>query len=97
MRHRNKINALSRASDHRKALIHNLMKDLFEHGSIMTTLPKAKAVRPYVKRLSRKEKAARWPPEDTCTHSSRIRNSATKSSMRFPNCICIARGGTHGY
>jgi large subunit ribosomal protein L17 len=33
------------------------MKDLFEHGSIMTTLPKAKAVRPYVEKAITKGKS----------------------------------------
>ncbi|HNR63964.1 MAG: 50S ribosomal protein L17 [Thermotogaceae bacterium] len=57
MRHRNKINALSRPSDHRKALINNLIKDLIEHGSIVTTLPKAKAVRPYIEKAITKGKS----------------------------------------
>jgi large subunit ribosomal protein L17 len=57
MRHRNNVNNLSRASDHRKALIHNLMKELIIHGSIVTTLPKAKAVRPYIEKLVTKGKS----------------------------------------
>lgn len=56
MRHRNKINHLSRPSDHRKALMINLMKVLIDHGSIVTTLPKAKAVRPYMEKIITKGK-----------------------------------------
>lgn len=56
MRHRNKLNRLSRASDHRKALIKNLMRDFFEHESIVTTLPKAKAVRPFIEKVITKGK-----------------------------------------
>ncbi|HPE41011.1 MAG TPA: 50S ribosomal protein L17 [Bacteroidales bacterium] len=57
MKHRNKLKKLSRPSDHRKALIKNLMRSLFEHGSIVTTLPKAKAVRPFVEKVITKGKS----------------------------------------
>src|SRR6056297_2107762 len=56
MKHRKKLKRLSRPSDHRKALIKNLMRSLFEHGSIVTTLPKAKAVKPFVEKVITKGK-----------------------------------------
>jgi large subunit ribosomal protein L17 len=56
MRHRNAQKKLGRASDHRRALMKNLAKDLFEHGTIVTTVDKAKAVRPYVEKLITKGK-----------------------------------------
>lgn len=42
---------LNRTSAHRKALLRNLAIELIEHGSIKTTLTKAKEVRPFVEKL----------------------------------------------
>ncbi len=42
---------LNRTSEHRTAMLRNLAAGLFEHGSIETTLPKAKAVQPFVEKL----------------------------------------------
>lgn len=51
MRHLNQYRKLSRTSEHRRALRRNLAQSLFEHGEIVTTLTKAKDVRPFVERL----------------------------------------------
>lgn len=51
MRHRVAGKQLCLESDHRRALLRNLAAGLFEHGEIVTTLPKARAVQPYVERL----------------------------------------------
>ncbi len=51
MRHRVAGKQLCLESDHRKAMLRNLAAGLFEHGEIVTTLTKAKAVKPYVERL----------------------------------------------
>ncbi|WP_129409956.1 50S ribosomal protein L17 [Marinitoga lauensis] len=51
MRHRVKINKLSRYASHRNALLKNLAREVFEHGSIITTTAKAKAVRPLVEKI----------------------------------------------
>ena len=51
MRHRIFGKQLSIESEHRKALLRNLAAGLFEHGQIETTLPRAKAVQPYVEKL----------------------------------------------
>ena len=42
---------LNRTSSHRKALLRNLTISLVEHGTIKTTLAKAKEVRPFVEKL----------------------------------------------
>ncbi len=42
---------LNRTSAHRKSLLANLANALFEHGRIQTTLPKAKALRPFAEKL----------------------------------------------
>ncbi len=48
-----KINAkkLNRSSSHRMALLRNLSAQLITHERITTTLPKAKALRPFVEKL----------------------------------------------
>src|SRR5271155_6137614 len=51
MRHRKSGFKLNRNATHRLALYRNLMKSLIQHERIITTLPKAKAVRPFVERL----------------------------------------------
>lgn len=65
MRHGDKSNNLGRSASHRKALLSNLACQLFQHKKIVTTLAKAKALRPYVEPLITKSK-------DNTTHQRRI-------------------------
>ena len=51
MRHRNAHRKLSRNTSHRRALLRNMVTDLLEHGRLMTTLPKAKEVRPLAEKM----------------------------------------------
>ena len=51
MRHRNAGRTLGRNTTHRLAMFRNLTRALLEHGRIITTVAKAKEVRPYVERL----------------------------------------------
>ena len=51
MRHGISQRKLSRKSGHRKALFRNMSAALIKHEQIMTTLPKAKELRPYVEKL----------------------------------------------
>lgn len=51
MRHRINGKQLCRDSEHRKAMLRNLAAGLFEHGEIKTTMPKAKAVQPFVEKI----------------------------------------------
>jgi large subunit ribosomal protein L17 len=51
MRHRNEGRKLSRNTSHRRALLRNLVTSLLEHGRLVTTLPKAKEVRPLAERM----------------------------------------------
>ena len=56
MRHRVVGKRLGRDAAHRKALLRNLSDSLITHGSVTTTLAKAKYVRPYVEKLVTKAK-----------------------------------------
>src|SRR5581483_9721858 len=51
MRHRNANRKLSRNTSHRRAMLRNLVTDFLDHGRLMTTLPKAKEVRPLAERM----------------------------------------------
>lgn len=51
MRHRNQHRKLGRTSEHRAALLSNMANALVKHEQIVTTLPKAKELRPYVEKL----------------------------------------------
>ena len=51
MRHGNAGRKLNRTQSHRKALFANLVASLVEHEQIVTTLPKAKDLRPIVEKL----------------------------------------------
>ncbi len=55
-RHGYKGRKLGRKRDQRKALLRNLAKQLIEHGSIETTLPKAKELLPLTEKLITKAK-----------------------------------------
>ena len=51
MRHRAKNRQLSRTSEHRKSLLSNMATSLFQHGAIVTTVAKAKELRPVAEHL----------------------------------------------
>ncbi|MEG9862398.1 MAG: 50S ribosomal protein L17 [Parvularculales bacterium] len=51
MRHRHAGRKLNRTSSHRKAMLANMAVALIRHEQIITTLPKAKTLRPYVEKL----------------------------------------------
>ena len=65
MRHRKKINHLSRKTPHRKAMLANMASSLILHKRITTTTAKAKALRIFVEPVITRSK------EDS-THSRRI-------------------------
>ncbi len=51
MRHRKSGRKLNRTPSHRKAMFANMAASLIEHEQIVTTLPKAKEIRPIVEKL----------------------------------------------
>ncbi|GLU25208.1 50S ribosomal protein L17 [Brucella sp. NBRC 12950] len=51
MRHGNGQRKLNRTASHRKAMFANMAASLIEHEQIVTTLPKAKEIRPIVEKL----------------------------------------------
>ncbi|MEI8389140.1 MAG: 50S ribosomal protein L17 [bacterium] len=51
MRHQCKRHTLSKPADQRKALLRTLATSLFAYGEIQTTMPRAKALRPYAEKV----------------------------------------------
>ena len=51
MRHQNRRGKLGRKSQHRMAMLRNMATSLFDKERIMTTLPKAKALRPFAEKI----------------------------------------------
>ena len=51
MRHKIAHRKLNRTASHRKAMFANMSSSLVEHEQIVTTLPKAKELRPFVEKL----------------------------------------------
>jgi len=51
MRHGKSGRKLNRTSSHRKAMLGNMAAALIKHEQIITTLPKAKELRPFVEKL----------------------------------------------
>ena len=51
MRHKFGYKKLNRTSEHRKALIKNMLNSLIKHEQITTTLPKAKVLKPQVDKM----------------------------------------------
>jgi large subunit ribosomal protein L17 len=51
MRHLNSGRKLSRNTSHRRALLRNLVTSFLEHGRLVTTLPKAKEIRPLAEKM----------------------------------------------
>ncbi len=51
MRHAKRGRKLNRTASHKKAMLNNMATSLFEHGSVRTTIPKAKELRGVTERL----------------------------------------------
>jgi len=74
MRHRRKINHLSRKTAHRKAMLANMASSLILHKRIKTTVAKAKALRVYVEPLITKSKLSvtTKKSKEEATHLRRV-------------------------
>jgi len=60
MRHRKKVDLLSKPSDQRKALLKSLATEVIKHGKIVTTEARAKAVSKLVQKLHSRRIASNY-------------------------------------
>ena len=63
MRHKISGRKLQRKTGHRNAMFRNMAAALIKHEQIMTTLPKAKEMRPYIEKLITLAKRGRLQDE----------------------------------
>ena len=61
MRHGHGLRKLNRTSEHRLAMLRNMMNSLLTHEAIKTTVPKAKELRRVVEPMITLAKEPRWP------------------------------------
>jgi len=88
MRHRVAHRKLGRKTEHRLALLRNLCTSLITHERLITTLPKAKELRPFAERaitLGKRALAAEAP--ETALHNRRIASAYfhTGNANRVPD------------
>jgi len=81
MRHRKRRDKLKVSPSHLRAMRRNLVASLFEHGSVKTTVAKAKAFRPFAEKLitlARKGNLAKGQgdPEGRAAHLHAVRRAA---------------------
>jgi large subunit ribosomal protein L17 len=74
MRHRVAGRKLNADTQHRLALRRNLARALFQHGRVVTTEAKAKAIRPYVEKLvTRARRAAALKDAEPSAYVHQVR------------------------
>ena len=78
MRHGHGLRKLNRTSEHRLAMLRNMMNSLIEHEVIKTTLPKAKELRRVVEPMITLAKDATLANRRLAFDRLRDRNSVTK-------------------
>jgi large subunit ribosomal protein L17 len=78
MRHRVAGNKLSRTSSHLAAMKRNMANSLIEHERIITTLPKAKELKPYVEKLVTLSKESSTPRRRRAFDALRRKESVEK-------------------
>lgn len=71
MKHRIKQRKLNRTTSHRKAMFANMAAALIKHEQIVTTLPKAKELKPYVEKLITLAKKSVDKPETALANRRR--------------------------
>ncbi len=78
MRHGNGLRKLNRTSEHRQAMLRNMMNSLIEHEVIKTTVPKAKELRRVIEPMITLSKVATVANRRLAFNRLRDRDSVTK-------------------
>ncbi|HSH09766.1 MAG TPA: 50S ribosomal protein L17, partial [Oceanipulchritudo sp.] len=101
MRHQKHRFQLGRKKEHRAALMCNLGAALLRHGRIQTTLPKAKALRPFIEKIITLAKKAEGASPEKALHyrrlaMARIRDKDAVATL-FNDRAAAFTGRTGGY
>ncbi len=81
MRHHNKNRKFGRTRNQRRALLKSLALSLVNHGRIITTLAKAKEIRPYIEKIVTRAKIANLPNQRLLI--SKLMNRKTEVKKLF--------------
>ena len=96
MRHRKAGRHLNRNAAHRRSLFRNLARALFTHESIITTLPKAKELRPFAERLITLAKKANAAIRSADGKSEAEEKKAKTLALHYRRQAMSLLGPTHG-
>jgi large subunit ribosomal protein L17 len=96
MRHRKRGRHLNRTPDHRRSLFRNLSRALITHEKIVTTLPKAKELRPFVERLITLAKKANQILKDADGKGEAEEKKASTRALHLRRQAMALLGPIHG-
>ncbi len=96
MRHRKAGRHLNRNAAHRRSLFRNLSRALFTHGSIVTTVAKAKELRPFAERLITLARKAYIVTSEAQGKGEAEEKKASIQALHYRRQAMALLGPTHG-
>ena len=93
MRHKKGYRKLNRTSEHRKALIKNMLNSLIKYEQITTTLPKAKVLRPQAEKIITLGKKNKLSDAKILFSKLQDKNSANKVRNKLSKRYQNRKGG----
>jgi large subunit ribosomal protein L17 len=96
MRHRKRGRHLNRNAAHRRSLFRNLSRALITHERIVTTLPKAKELRPFVEKLITLAKKANAVVAAAAGKGEAEEKKAKLQALHYRRMAMAQLGPTHG-
>ncbi len=96
MRHRKRGRHLNRNAAHRRSLFRNLSRALITHEKIVTTVPKAKELRPFVEKLITLAKKANAVTVAAAGKGDAEEKKARTQALHYRRMAMAELGPTHG-
>ncbi|MBA4187342.1 MAG: 50S ribosomal protein L17 [Planctomycetaceae bacterium] len=96
MRHGKRGRHLNRKPSHRRSLFRNLARALFTHETIVTTVPKAKEMRPFVEKLITLAKKANQVVAEAAGKGDVEVKKAAVAALHYRRQAMAILGPTHG-
>jgi len=96
MRHRKAGRHLNRNAAHRRSLFRNLSRALITHERIVTTVPKAKELRPFIERIITLAKKANAVLSDAAGKGEAEEKKARIQALHYRRRAMALLGPTHG-
>jgi len=96
MRHGKRGRHLNRKPSHRRSLFRNLARALFTHETIVTTVPKAKEMRPFVEKLITLAKKAHLVVTEAAGKGEAEVKKASITALHYRRQAMAILGPTHG-